>query len=34
VRLYSRNGHDFSKRSPLVVAAIATLPVRFCLIDG
>jgi ATP-dependent DNA ligase len=34
VRLYSRNGHDFSKRFPQVVAAIAGLPARSCLIDG
>jgi bifunctional non-homologous end joining protein LigD len=34
VRLRTRNGHDFSKRSPLVVAAVAILPVRSCLIDG
>jgi ATP-dependent DNA ligase len=34
VRLYTRHGHDFSKRYPLVVAAVATLPVRSCLIDG
>jgi bifunctional non-homologous end joining protein LigD len=31
VRLYTRNGNDFTKRFPLVVAAIATLPVRSCL---
>jgi ATP-dependent DNA ligase len=34
VRLYTRNGNDFSKRFPLVMAAVATLPVRSCLIDG
>jgi hypothetical protein len=34
VRLYTRNGNDFSKRFPLVVAAIAALPARSCLIDG
>jgi ATP-dependent DNA ligase len=34
VRLYTRNGHDFTKRFPLVVAAVATLPARSCLIDG
>jgi ATP-dependent DNA ligase len=34
VRLYSRNGDDFTKRFPLVVVAIATLPARSCLIDG
>jgi hypothetical protein len=30
----SLNGHDFSTRFPLVVAAVAALPVRSCLIDG
>jgi bifunctional non-homologous end joining protein LigD len=34
VRLYIRNGNDFTKRFPLVVAAVATLPARSCLIDG
>jgi bifunctional non-homologous end joining protein LigD len=34
VRLYTRNGNDFTKRFPLAVAAVATLPVRSCLIDG
>jgi hypothetical protein len=34
VRLYTRNGNDFTKRFPLVVAAVATLPVHSCLIDG
>jgi len=34
VRLYTRNGPDFGKRFPLVVAAVATVPVRSCLIDG
>jgi ATP-dependent DNA ligase len=34
VRLYTRNGNDFTKRFPLVVAAVAALPVRSCLIDG
>jgi hypothetical protein len=34
VRLYTRNGNDFSKRFPLVLAAIAVLPTRSCLIDG
>jgi bifunctional non-homologous end joining protein LigD len=34
VRLYTRNGNDFTKRFPLVVAAVATVPVRSCLIDG
>ena len=34
VRLYTRNGNDFTKRFPLAVAAVATLPVRSRLIDG
>jgi ATP-dependent DNA ligase len=34
VRLYTRNGNDFTKRFPLVVAAVATLPLGSCLIDG
>jgi hypothetical protein len=34
VPLYTRNGNDFTARFPLVVAAVATLPVRSCLIDG
>jgi len=34
VRLISRNGHDLTYRFPSVVAAIAALPVRSCLIDG
>lgn len=34
MRLYTRNGHDFTKRFPLIVAAVATLPVRSCLVDG
>jgi hypothetical protein len=32
--LFTRNDNDFSKRFPLVVAAVAVLPVRSCLIDG
>jgi bifunctional non-homologous end joining protein LigD len=34
VRLYTRNGHDFSDRFALIVAAVTALPVRSCLIDG
>jgi hypothetical protein len=34
VRLFTRNGHDFTERFPLVVAAVTALPVRSCLIDG
>ncbi len=34
VRLITRNGYDFSERFPLIVAAIADLKVRACVIDG
>jgi ATP-dependent DNA ligase len=34
VRLFTRNGHDFSARFPLAVAAVAALPGRSFLIDG
>jgi hypothetical protein len=30
VRLYTGQGHDLSKRFPRVVAALASLPARFC----
>ena len=34
MRLYTRNGNDFTARFPLVVAAVMAPPVRSCLIDG
>ena len=34
VRLITRNGHDFTSRFPLAVAAISALPARSFLIDG
>jgi ATP-dependent DNA ligase len=34
VRLYTRNGNDFTKRFLLVVASVTALPARSCLIDG
>jgi ATP-dependent DNA ligase len=34
VRLYSRNGNDFTARFLLIVASVMALPVRSCLIDG
>jgi bifunctional non-homologous end joining protein LigD len=34
VRLMTRNGYDFSERFPLIVAAIADLKARSCVIDG
>jgi bifunctional non-homologous end joining protein LigD len=34
VKLITRNGCDFADRYPLIVDAIASLPVRTCIIDG
>ena len=34
VTLHTRRGYDFADRFPLVVAAVARLPARSCLIDG
>jgi bifunctional non-homologous end joining protein LigD len=34
VRLYTRNGHDFSHRFPLIVEAVAALRSRSAIIDG
>ena len=34
VRLLTRNGYDFSKRFPLIVAAVEALPARSCVVDG
>jgi bifunctional non-homologous end joining protein LigD len=34
VRLFTRNGHDFTARFPLAVGALAALPGRSFLIDG
>jgi ATP-dependent DNA ligase len=34
VRLITRNGHDFSGRFPLILAAVAALPARSCVVDG
>jgi bifunctional non-homologous end joining protein LigD len=34
VRLFTRNGHDWRARFPLIVAATIALKVRSCLIDG
>jgi bifunctional non-homologous end joining protein LigD len=33
-RLFTRNGHNFADRFPLIAEAIAALPVRSCVIDG
>jgi len=34
VRLITRNGYDFSKRFPLILAAVEALPARSCVVDG
>jgi bifunctional non-homologous end joining protein LigD len=34
VRLLTRNGYDFTARYPLIVEAVAALPVQSCVIDG
>jgi bifunctional non-homologous end joining protein LigD len=34
VRLFTRNGHDWSYRFPLIRAAMEALRMRSCLIDG
>ena len=34
VRLFTRNGNDFSSRFPFIAMAVSKLPVRSCLIDG
>jgi ATP-dependent DNA ligase len=34
VRLFTRNGHDWTERFPLIVEAVRALKVASCLIDG
>jgi ATP-dependent DNA ligase len=34
VRLLTRNGHDWTRRFPLIAQAVGALRVRSCLIDG
>src|SRR5262245_4942923 len=34
VRLFTRNGHDWTDRFPLIVEALNALKVTTCLIDG
>src|SRR5262245_35743150 len=34
IELFTRNGHDWTYRYPLVVMAVQTLPARSCLLDG
>jgi len=34
VRLFTRNGYDFTARFPKIAVAVADLPVQSCVIDG
>src|SRR5262245_26893572 len=34
IRLFTRNGHDWTERYPAVAAAMAALRVNSCLLDG
>src|SRR5262249_30958539 len=34
VRLFTRNGYDFTTRFPKIAGAIVALPVRSCVVDG
>ena len=34
VRLFTRNGYDFTARFPKIVDAVASLSVRSCVVDG
>jgi ATP-dependent DNA ligase len=34
VRLFSRNGYDFTDRFPKIAATVESLPVRSCVLDG
>ena len=34
VRLFTRNGNDFTDRFPLIAEAIEALPVKSCVVDG
>ena len=34
VRLFTRNGYDFTARFPRIASAVATLPVQSCVVDG
>ena len=34
VRLFTRNGNDFSSRFPFIATTVGKLPVQSCLIDG
>jgi ATP-dependent DNA ligase len=34
IRLFTRNGYDFTSRFPKITAAVAALPARSCVVDG
>jgi bifunctional non-homologous end joining protein LigD len=34
LRLFTRNGYDFTIRFPKIVSAVAALPARSCVVDG
>jgi hypothetical protein len=34
VRLFTGNGYNFADRFPMIVAAVESLPVRSCFVDG
>ena len=34
MRLFTRNGYDFTARFPKIAAAVAGLPARSCVVDG
>ena len=34
MRLFTRNGYDFTARCPKIADAISSLPVRSCVVDG
>ena len=34
MRLFTRNGYDFTARFPKIAAAVSALPVQSCVVDG
>ena len=34
IRMFTRNGYDFSAPFPKIAAAVESLPVRSCVVDG
>jgi hypothetical protein len=34
VRLFTRSGYNFADRFPMIVAAVESLPVRSCFLNG